>query len=308
MKFDSRKSYFDKLGNKITGAQKTEEALRLSGLDYTVEKRPIFLKDGKEIADKFATVRTDNEEVLGIVGQDYEVLQNIEGFDFMDDLIGEGGADFEAAGSWGKGKKAFIVAKTDPINIHGDDFVPYILFTNTHDGSGSIKAMFTPIRVVCQNTLVLAEKEAQFKISIKHTKNAKDKLKIAKEVLLANTKYLEALKKNADILAQTKLSKDEFREISTEVFGVAEDASNIRKERAESNINDLMDRYEAPDLQHMEEHAWRAIQAVSDYESHKEPIRNTQNDEREFIRVVMGMTLLNKYLEIIAKRKGLRLY
>lgn len=306
--FDSRKKYFDGLGNEITGCQKTEVALTLGGLDYTVEKRPIFLESGKEVADKFATVRTDNEEILGIVGTDYEVLNNIEGFDFIDDIIGEGGADFEVAGTWGKGKKAFMVAKTDPINIYGDEFVPYILFTNTHDGSGSIKAMFTPIRVVCQNAFVMAEKQAQYKISIKHTRNAKDKLRIAKEVILANTNYLEVLKKNAEILANAQLSKEEFKTISQEIFGVEEDASELRKERVEAKVGELMERYDAPDLQHMEENAWRAAQAVSDYECHKEPLRNTENPESQFTKVVIGMVLLNKFLEEFAKRKSLTLY
>ena len=161
--FDSRKVYFDELGNKITGCQKTAVALKLSGLDYKVEKKPVFLEDGKEIPDRFATVRSDNGLVLGVVGKDYCVLDNEEGFEFIDEIMGEGGADFETAGSWDKGKRAFIVAKTEPINICGDEFAPYILFTNSHDGSGSIKAMFTPVRVACNNALVLAEKQATVK-------------------------------------------------------------------------------------------------------------------------------------------------
>lgn len=307
--FDSRKVYFDGLGNKITGCQKTKTALELSGLNYKVEKKPIYLEDGTEIQDKFATVRSDNNLVLGVVGKDYCVLDNEEGFEFIDEIIGEGGADFETAGSWDKGKRAFIVAKTEPINILGDEFAPYILFTNSHDGSGSIKAMFTPIRVVCNNALVLAEEKAQIKISVRHSKNAKDRLKIAQEVLLANSKYLENLKKNAEIMNSVSLPKDEFLTVVGEISGLDRDElTNIKKARAEQMLAEISERYNAPDLEKFNENVWRAVQCISDYDCHRMTLRDTNNPEIQLNRVMSGMVLLNTFIQAVAKRKKLRLY
>lgn len=307
-KFNSRETYFNKLGTEIKGCQKTAIALELSELNYKVEKRPLFLEDGTKLKDKVATVRTDNNQILGVVGDGYEVLDNEEGFAFIDDIIGEGGADFETAGSFGKGKKAFMIAKTEPLTILGDKFDPYILFTNSHDGSGSIKVMFTPIRVICQNTLVVALKEAAFKISIKHTKSVKERLMAAKEILLANTKYLANLKKNAELMAATKLSKEEFIKVAKEVVDVEGETTELKEKRTEELLSELSQRYEAPDLQNMEENVWRAVQTVSDYESHRDPIRDTKNPEINLQRVMVGMVLLNKFIETISKKKGLRLY
>lgn len=307
--FDSRKVYFDGLGNKISGCQKTKTALELSGLDYKVEKRPIFLENGVEIPDKYATVRNDTNLVLGVVGKDYCVLDNEEGFEFIDDIIGEGGVDFETAGSWDKGKRAFMVAKTEPINILGDEFAPYILFTNSHDGSGSIKAMFTPVRVVCNNALVLAEEKAQIKISVRHSKNAKDRLKIAKEVLLANSNYLENLKKNAELMNSVSLPKEEFSAVVREMAGLDNDKlTNIKRERAEQMLAEICARYDAPDLLKFNENVWRAVQCISDYDCHRMTLRDTNNPEIQLNRVMSGMMLLNTFIQLITKRKNIRLY
>ena len=307
--FDSRKVYFDGLGNKISGCQKTKTALELSGLNYKVEKRPIFLENGVEIPDKYATVRNDTNLVLGVVGKDYCVLDNEEGFEFIDDIIGESGADFETAGSWDKGKRAFMVAKTEPINILGDEFAPYILFTNSHDGSGSIKAMFTPVRVVCNNALVLAEEKAQIKISVRHSKNAKDRLKIAKEVLLANSNYLENLKKNAELMNSVSLPKEEFSAVVREIAGLDNDKlTNIKRERAEQMLAEICERYDAPDLLKFNENVWRAVQCISDYDCHRMTLRDTNNPEIQLNRVMSGMMLLNTFIQLITKRKNIRLY
>lgn len=307
--FDSRKVYFDGLGNKITGCQKTKTALELSGLNYKVEKKSIYLEDGTEIPDKYATVRSDNNLVLGVVGKDYCVLDNEEGFEFIDEIIGENGADFETAGSWDKGKRAFMVAKTEPINILGDEFAPYILFTNSHDGSGSIKAMFTPVRVVCNNALVLAEEKAQIKISIRHSKNAKDRLKIAKEVLLANSNYLENLKKNAEIMNSVSLPREEFSAVVRGISGLEnDDLTNIKRERAEQMLAEIMTRYDAPDLLKFNENVWRAVQCISDYDCHRMTLRDTNNPEIQLNRVMSGMVLLNTFIQAIAKRKKLKLF
>lgn len=307
--FDSRKVYFDGLGNKITGCQKTKIALELSGLNYKVEKKPIYLEDGTKITDKFATVRSDNNLVLGVVGKDYCVLDNEEGFEFIDEIIGENGADFETAGSWDKGKRAFMVAKTDPINILGDEFAPYILFTNSHDGSGSIKAMFTPVRVVCNNAIILAEEKAQIKISIRHSKNAKDRLKIAQEVLLANSNYLENLKKNAEIMNSVSLPREEFLSVVSKMAGLdKEDLTNIKRERATQMLSEINARYDAPDLVKFGENVWRAVQCISDFCSHRKPLRDTNNKEFWLNEIISGMRFLNDFIKLIITRKKLFLY
>ena len=108
--FDSRKSYFNDIGTQITGTQKTAEALKISGLDYQVEKKEIYLADGTLVKDKFATVRKDTNDILGVVGKNFNIVQNQQAFSFIDEIIGNGGADFSTASS---------TAFTNPSAVNG---------------------------------------------------------------------------------------------------------------------------------------------------------------------------------------------
>lgn len=305
---DSRKTYFENIGNDVTKFNKIHDVLRASGLDYKVEKKELYLEDKKHVDNWYATVRDDNNSVLGVVGKDYCVLDNIEGFEFINEIINGNDTMFESAGSWDKGRRAFIVAKTKSLYICGDEFTPYILFTNSHDGSGSIKVMFTPIRVLCSNTIILAEEKAQMKISIRHSKNAKDRLKIAQEVLTANSNYIEKLKKNAEIMNSVDLPKEEFIRLVGIMTGVEkDDLTNIKRQRAEQTLNEIKERYNAQDLQRFNETVWRAVQCISDWECHRQVLRETNNPEIQLYRVMSGMKFLNEFIALVSKKKKIKL-
>jgi phage/plasmid-like protein (TIGR03299 family) len=177
-----------------------------AGLDYEVTKSTLFTQarsvidndgniiDGGDIAvpDYYATLRTDNNSVLGVVGKDYEVVQNADAFAFFDSIVGNGNSvRYETAGALGKGERVFITAKLpDYIRVGNSDDVieKYLFLTTTHDGSGSITAAFTPIRVVCANTLSAALHNMTNVIRIRHTKSAKERLQTAHKVMgIANT-------------------------------------------------------------------------------------------------------------------------
>lgn len=304
---DSRKTYFENIGNDVTKFNKIHDVLRASGLDYKVEKKELYLEDKKHVDNWYATVRDDNNSVLGVVGKDYCVLDNIEGFEFINEIINGNDTMFESAGSWDKGRRAFIVAKTKSLYICGDEFTPYILFTNSHDGSGSIKVMFTPIRVLCSNTIMLAEEKAQMKISIRHSKNAKDRLKIAQEVLTANSNYIEKLKKNAEIMNSVDLPKEEFIRLIGIMTGVEkDDLTNIKRQRAEQTLNEIKERYNAQDLQRFNETVWRAVQCISDWECHRQVLRETNNPEIQLYRVMSGMKFLNEFIALVSKKKKIK--
>ena len=196
---------------QVVDAMTSEEAIKLGGLDFEVEKRNLFYQSNKHIPfeeaksydsiirskvkesniykqqfivpDKFATVRNDTNQILGVVGSKYHVIQNWEAFDFMDSIIGKQ-ASYETVGALGNGETIFITAKmTEELVINRDLIDKYLLITMSHDGSSSIQVMFTPIRVVCNNTLTAAIKGTKNKVSIMHTRNAKVKLEASKKIL-----------------------------------------------------------------------------------------------------------------------------
>ncbi len=181
------------LGKVVTDYPNSREALEYAGLDFRVERRTLFtskrtLVPGTErllIPDCFATVRLDTEQVLGVVGNQYEVVQNRDAFSFFDAIVKGEGILYETAGALGKGERIFITAKLPSyIKVGKEDLIEqYLFLTTSHDGSGSITAAFTPIRIVCNNTLNAALKNMSNSIRIRHTNNAKQKLEEAHKVM-----------------------------------------------------------------------------------------------------------------------------
>ncbi len=139
-----------------------------------------------ELSNHFATVRADTDQVLGVVGNDYEIVQNINAFSFFDEIVASRkDILYETAGALGKGERIFITAKLpDYIKVGRDDLIEqYLFLTTSHDGSGSITIAFTPVRIVCQNTLNAALKNSSNSIRIRHTASAAEKLKGAQQIL-----------------------------------------------------------------------------------------------------------------------------
>lgn len=200
--FSVKEKAWHGLGQIITDYPTSAEALQYAGLDFTVEKRPLFTYDTEnftgdpdtdiiipeiEVPDYFATIRTDTDKPLGIVGKDYEVVQNVDAFSFFDSIVGgKDGILYETAGALGKnGGRIFITAKLpDYIKVGRNDCIEkYLFLTTSHDTTESITIAFTPIRVVCQNTLNAALRNQVNSIKIRHTASATDKLKEAHKML-----------------------------------------------------------------------------------------------------------------------------
>ena len=148
-----------KLGTKLENPATAAEAIQAAGLDFNVVKKTLTTTaPDLPVVGHYATVRTDNLQVLGVVGSRYEPIQNRDAFTTFDELVGEGEAIYHTAGVLGKGERIWILAKLpDYIRVNGDDLVEkFLLLTNSHDGSGPVRVKLTPIRVVCENTLTVA--------------------------------------------------------------------------------------------------------------------------------------------------------
>ena len=193
--FSAKEKALHGLGQIIDQYPNSAEALKFAGLDFEVVKRPNKhrLDNGLEIVsdNSFFTYRPDTGAILGDkLGSDYEVVQNTEAFTFFDAIVGGDGIQYETAGALGKGERIFITAKLpDYIKVGKSDLIEqYLFLTTSHDGFGSITAAFTPVRVVCRNTLNAALKNHSNCIKIRHTANAKDRLEQAHKLMgITNT-------------------------------------------------------------------------------------------------------------------------
>ena len=154
--FYVRETPWHGLGTKVMEAPTSKRALELAGLDWKVVQEPIYTENNELIEGYKANVRDVDRKTLGVVTDRYKIIQNEEAFAFTDELLGEG-VRYETSGSLQGGKKVWILARMpQEYIISGERISPYLLFSNTHDGSGAIKVALTPIRVVCNNTLNLA--------------------------------------------------------------------------------------------------------------------------------------------------------
>lgn len=204
--FSVQQKAWHNLGQIVEQYPTSAEAIKYAGLDFEVIKSPLYtrgtgisisndgeIKEGGNILlpDNFATMRTDTNTVFGVVGKDYQIVQNADAFAFFDAIVGGGdGILYETAGALGNGERIFITAKLpDYIRVgNGDDVTEkYIFLTTSHDGTGSITAAFTPVRIVCQNTLNAALGNMSNVVRIRHTSGAKQRLENAHKVMgLAN--------------------------------------------------------------------------------------------------------------------------
>ena len=173
----------------------SREVLIQSQLAYPVDKAPHIYRfpSGNEIIsdNSYYTFRTDTEEILGDgLTADYHVVQNVDAFSFFDSIVNGEGIIYETAGALGKGERIFITAKLpNYIKVGKDDMIEQYLFLSTsHNGSESITIAFTPVRIVCNNTLNAALGNCSNVIRIKHTASAETQLKEAHKIMgMVNT-------------------------------------------------------------------------------------------------------------------------
>ena len=299
--FYTRPAPWHGLGTRVLEAPTSSAALSLAGLDWRVIQKPVLTEDGLFISGFKANVRDRDNQVLGVVSDRYKVVQNEDAFAFTDELLGEG-VTYETAGSLQNGRRTWILAKLPQrYIISGDEIDPYLVFMNSHDGTGAIKAAMTPIRVVCQNTLNLALSTARRSWSTIHTGDIHGKLQDARNTLLYADRYMAALGKTIEELSRQKLSDRQVLEYIDALFPLPEDASEARKKNLGKLKEDLKLRYfDAPDLQHVGKNAYRFVNAVSDFSTHARPLRERSSyRESLFGRTVDGNVLIDRAFGLV---------
>lgn len=196
----------------------------MNGKQYiSVEELQKMIIEGKK-----ATMRTDYNETLGIVSDSYGIVQNKHAFDFIDMLttgtVGGETPTIECAGMLGKGERVFITAKfPEPIRMLGkdDNINLYAVFTTSHDGTGAVSCMITPVRVVCNNTLQMAFGRNNGRINYRHTRYVTDRLdlmnkdnaRLVTQTLGVYNTYKECFEESLQQLANIRLTDKETENI-----------------------------------------------------------------------------------------------
>lgn len=299
--FYVRETPWHGLGTRVMEAPGSEDALELAGLNWKVRQEPIYTDNNLLIPGYKANVRDLDDKVLGVVTDRYKVVQNDEAFAFTDGLLGEG-VRYETAGALLDGRKVWILARMPrEFIINGEQISPYLVFSNTHDGSGAIKVAVTPIRVVCNNTLNLALSTAKRSWSMVHTGDVQGKMEEAKQTLFMAEKYMSRLGREFETLRKIELTDRQVMDYIKLLLPYENEDNSLHVRNINRLREDMQKRYfDAPDLKDVGNNAYRFVNAVSDFATHSEPIRRTKNfKENLFSRTVEGNPLIDKAYQMV---------
>jgi phage/plasmid-like protein (TIGR03299 family) len=233
------------LGQTITPYKTSAEAIEASGLNFEVLKRPNIhpMPSGVNIISEnsYYTFRTDTEAILGDkVGKDYEVVQNREAFSFFDSIVQNyGDIHYETAGALGFGETIFITAKLPGhIRVGRDDLIEqYLFLTSTHDGTGSIAIAFTPVRIICKNTLNAALRDCSNGIKIRHTASAAEKLQSAHHMLGLTNQLTGELEAIFNRWAKVRISDPELKKLIQQAMAPNKETFQLLKRGREEELS-----------------------------------------------------------------------
>lgn len=227
------------LGQQVEAGISPDEMMKVAGLDWTVEKTDLFYNDTLVPSQK-ALVKSDDNQLLSIVGNDWNPIQNHEAFEMFNEFCENGDMQMETAGSlkdhqmvWGLAKVQKSFALKTP---QGEDLVEsYFLFSNPHQFGRSADVRFTPIRVVCNNTLTLSlNTKAQASVKVSH-RTAFDKDQVLAMLGLADTK-MSTYQEAAEHLVSKRIQGDDLIEYFNQVF------PNTYKSKTAKEADSLIDR------------------------------------------------------------------
>ena len=292
--FSNREIPWHRLGVITDGAQNVEDALRLAQLDWTVYKSdepvqvPVPNATGVTMVStpgRYITYRDHPKlglQGLGVVGEQYTVIQNKEAFDFLNALTHESGAVFETAGSLFDGRQVFVSMKMPQhISIgEGTDTVDlYLVCSTSHDGSKAFTVFITAVRPVCANTVQFGLQSAVSKWHIKHTSNVKGKVQQARESLDMVVEYQSAFQTEVDRLVSEPMSTQEFRTFTERLMPTSDKMSTLQIMRAEQSREQLFGLWNAPTQGNVKGTRWAAFNTVTEWADWVKPVKAGKRDE-----------------------------
>jgi len=267
----------------VDGLMTASECLNQAGLSWSVTKEPLQTASGVVVPNAFAVQRSDNNAILGTVGNQYTPLQNADAFSYMDAITQDhGSAKYETAGALGKGERVWLqVSIEGDISIKGkgkdvgDTIQRYILLANSHDGSSPLLVATTMVRVVCQNTLTAAIADASTMFKVRHTKGIGGKVEDIREALgIINQSYTD-LEEKLQRLVNIKVSDKAFDGYLASL-GFDTEAVKGKGKGTVDSIKALWGgEGMGANLATAKGTAWGALNAVTEFVDHQRPTRLT---------------------------------
>lgn len=288
------------LGTRLDKPATAQEAIQAAQLDWPVIKLP--LSAGSKhipVPDKFAIVRkTGNlvqkmDPVLGVVGKDYTPLQNRDAFRFFDPIVGQNAAIYHTAGALGQGERVWILAKLPGhIRVVGDDITEkYLLLSNSHDGKSSVQIKFTPVRVVCQNTLTIALCDGQAYRVIHHA-DIHSKLENAHKMLGFINDRFDDMEETFQAMSRIKMNTDRLTEYLAEVYPTVKEPEKMELVQRDRNWSEyFFDQGKGNRMPGVTGSLWAAFNGVTEWLDHR---KSRQNPNQRLVSTWYGNSYQTK--------------
>ncbi len=272
------------LGTKLEKPANAAEAISAAGLDYVVQLEPLITTNGIPVPKRKAVIRTDSNAVLGVVGNSYQPVQNHQCFGFLDAMVADGEIRYHTAGALGQGEKIWMLAKLPgEIRVKESEDVTeqFLLLSNSHDGSSALRVFFTPIRVVCANTLGMAERKSRgHGVSIIHKGDLEAKVAEAHEILgLAKTFYGN-LDRRINRLAWHYPTRGQLETYFSMLYPDNPESKNQRSANIRKELFHLFEHGRGQNIPETKLTTWAAFNAVTEFVDHHRSTRGRTDQEK----------------------------
>ena len=269
------------LGEKLESAPTISEAIEASGLNWEVGTKDLVTKDGYDVPAR-ATYRKDYNGILGVVGPRYVPLQNKDAFEWFQPFVDAGECSLHTGGSLSNGQKVWVLAQLnrDPSEIvSGDEVQKFILLSNSHDGTTAIRVGYTPIRVVCVNTLAFAHSHKESNLlRIRHTRSSKTALDNVRDIMDNINAQFEATAEQYRFLASRDFNQADVQKYVKVLLGVDKKAPEDIKTRTQNIMTEILATIEGPkqSMPGVRGTWWAAYNGFNEYLNYTKG-RNTNN-------------------------------
>lgn len=299
------------LGTKLDQPATASEAISAAGLDYEVNLQSLWTSAGDPVPNRQAVVRQDTSELLGVVGKGYQPIQNHECFSFLDSVVADGGLRYHTAGALGRGERVWMLAKLPgQIQVAGseDTTEKFLLLSNSHDGTSALRVYFTPIRVVCANTLAMAERRSRKEgISIIHKGDLATKVSEAQEILGFANRFYDDLDGKINRLASYHPSREQLQEYFESLYPDRRETPSARTRNIRSTLLQLFESGRGQEIAASRRSMWSAYNAITEYIDHHRSTRGTSENQRSERRLDSAWFGSGARLKAIAWREALAL-
>jgi phage/plasmid-like protein (TIGR03299 family) len=291
-------------GEVIVNAKSYDGVLAQAGLNWTVSAHPVYTEvNGKqiEVPGSNIIVREADEKPLGIVSDKYKIVNNADAFAFTESIFNSKAIEFIRGGSYRGGSSTWLEAKiTGEYSILGDDVDCYLIFMNSHDGTGSVKCMIVPERIACSNALNIPLRAQSRHWRCVHSGDPMKKIDEAREILLAGSSYMNALNRECEMLQSIKISDSQVMQFINRLFPINDEMSDKQKENLESRRGQLLSVFlSKEDLFEFGSTGYKFISAVADYADHNVG-RNTKNSNiNRYMYIANGSALVDQAYTMI---------